>query len=275
LNYHVIDSEWRENYITPKELEALLTLSETLNPSLKTMVTVSTRHFGSMGRIKNLIEVMKTQGNAGLNLVAGNKVYLTQREQRRSASKTLINAVKFVRKRLRDSPVFVGTEGLVKVVSELVGEYNVTPFLLLDRNLEANVSQIREVNHGCRIAVYTPYLIASKDNGSLAEIFDQLWKYALRRQWVTERVTKEGHDLEQIQILMKREQKNASQLLDEKLREILTSAIKKLSICGDEQEFSRAFQTFERLKINVIVGLPLREEEIQVRGFAEFIRQFK
>jgi len=184
-------------------LKKLLTFSENLNHELKTIITVSVRYFGSMRRIKKLTELTKKYENLGLNLVVGNKVYLTEREQKRSAALLLTKALKLAAKHLKEDKIFVGTEGLANTVSKLVSEYEITPFLLLDRNLEAEINKIRRVKSDCSIAVYAPYLTFAEGNDSPDEVIDKLLDYALRRKWVRETLAEKGYCPNQIRTLLK------------------------------------------------------------------------
>jgi len=268
----VIDSEWKENYLSLEELRRLLTFSESLNPKLKTIITVSVRHFGSMKRIKKLTELTKKHDNLGLNLVAGNKVYLTTREQRRSAVRLLTKALKLATKHLENGEIFVGTEGLVNTVSKLVSEYEITPFLLLDRNLRAEINKIRHMKSECSIAVYTPYLTFAEGNDSSDEVIDRLLDYALRRKWVQETLMKKGYGLNHIRVLLKRRRENPGHTRYQELKGNLIDVIKKLSIFGDEQTISQTLRTLK--EASTIVGLPIKEEKGQVKNFARIIRKF-
>jgi uncharacterized FAD-dependent dehydrogenase len=251
-----------------EELKALLTYSEKLNPMLKTIITISVRHVGSKRMIRYLMEVAEKHENVGLNLVAGNKVYLTAREQERSAVKTITKAIKFVKKNWKDAMVFVGTEGLLKTVSRLVYEYDVTPFLLLDRNLEADISRIRERNGKCSIAVYAPYFVFAEGCDASYDVISRLLDYALRRSWVQESLTKEGYDPKRILELF---QKDPSHIKHQNLKEILKSITQKLSIFGDEQTISQTLQTLK--EVSIIAGLPIKEEERQIKEFARIIQK--
>lgn len=266
----MIDSEWKENYLSVRELKRLLTYSEILNPKLKTIVTVSLRHFGSMKRIKNLTELAGKHENLGLNLVAGNRVYLTTREQERPAVLLLTRALKLATKRLEGSRIFVGAEGLVNTVSRLVSEYEITPFLLLDRSLEADVSKIRSANNECSIAVYAPYLMFAAGRDASDEVISRLLDYALRRGWVQETLKEGGYDLSRVRALLRRRRRDAGCTLYQELRGTLIGIVRELSIFGDEQAIGQALQTLK--EASIIVGFPIKEEKRQVKDFARIVQ---
>lgn len=270
LRYHVFDSEWKENYLSMEELEKLLDYSESLNFEMVNVITVSVRHFGSMKIIKKLLKLSEKYGNLGLNFVAGNKVYLTTKERKRSAAKLLTKAVKLAAEHLEGKAIFVGVEGLVNTVARLVSNYEVTPFLLLDRNLEENVSKMRNMNNGCFVAIYAPFLVFDGENNTSCEVLRRMLDYALRRKWIQETLRNEGYDLSQVHGILDAKQENSSSVQCQKLKKILIDAIRRLSIFGDRKTIS---QTIQNLKeINVIIGLPMMEEEKQVKEFANIIQ---
>jgi len=268
----VIDSEWRENYLSFEELKRLLTFSESLNPELKIIITVSVRHFGSMRRIKKLMELARKYENLGLNLVAGNKVYLTAREQRRPAALLLTKALELATKRLEKAKIFVGTEGLINTVSKLASQYEITPFLLLDRNLKAEISKIKRKESKCSLAVYAPYLTFAEKKDSSDEVIDRLLNYALRRKWVQKTLTEKGYNPNHIRTLLQKKRENPDHKTYQQLKENLIDLIEKLSIFGDEHKISKTLQTLK--EASIIVGFPIREEKRQVEDFARVIREF-
>ncbi|MEM3087951.1 MAG: hypothetical protein QXP20_02400, partial [Candidatus Bathyarchaeia archaeon] len=155
LNYHVIDSEWKWHYLMPYEAEKLVNSLK----GLVTVLTFSSRHHGVLRLIDRTVNALTNCENFGLNLVVGNKAFLDWREVRRPPKATLIDSIKFVR-RCFDGKVFVGAEGLVKTAAELAVEYNLIPFLLLDKDLEENLAVVKDIVGSGDIAVYVPYLIS-------------------------------------------------------------------------------------------------------------------
>lgn len=253
-------------------MEALLKYSENLNPKLKTIVTVSVRHVDSMKRIKCIMKVAENHDNVGLNLVAGNKVYLTKRELERPIIKTLMRAVNFVTRRFEDNAIFVGVEGMTNTISKLISEYEITPFLLLDRSLKADIDKIRKIKSECPMAIYAPYLVFTDGNDASDEIINRLLDYALRRKWVQETLMEKGYDSNQVYALLQRGQKENSQTQHQRLKETLTGIIGQLSIFGNEQTINRTLQMLR--EADIIVGLPVKEEEGQVKQFASIIKNF-
>jgi hypothetical protein len=191
---------------------------------------------------------------------------------KRPVIKTLMRAVNFVTKRFEDNAIFVGVEGMTNTIPRLVSDYEVTPFLLLDRNLKTNINKIQEIKSECPIAIYAPYLVFADGNDASGEIINRLLDYTLRRRWVQEALMEKGYDPNQVYALLQRGQKENSQLQYQKLKETLTSIIGQLSIFGDEQTISRTFQMLR--EADIIVGLPVKEEEEQVKQFASIIKKF-
>ena len=275
LDYHVVDSEWRENYISPSELERLLEFSERSSSDLRTIITISARHTSCFEKTRKLIEIVKRYENAGLNLVAGNRVYLTDREVRRSAAKRLANLARIVRRYLKERIVFIGTEGLTERASEIAAEYDLVPFLLLDKALESNVSRIQETYRNGSMAVYVPYLARCCDYDISAEALRRLWRYALRRQWVRKDLEDKGYNLSLLEESMKYERNGNCNSIDSRIAEALMNSIGKLSVYGDAEGFIRAFQNFKKLGVDTVVGFPLREEERQVLTFSRYLHYFR
>lgn len=275
LDYHVVDSEWRENYISPSELEDLLEFSERNSSNLKTIVTISARHMSSVERTRKLIEIMKRHESASLNLVAGNRVYLAEKEVKRSAAKRLANLARIARRCLRDRVVFIGTEGLTEMALEIATEHDLVPFLLLDKDLESDVDEVHDTYQNSRIAVYVPYLTKSCDYDISAEAVRRLWRYAFRRRWVRKDLEDKGYDLRLLEVSMKHERNGNCNSLDNRIAEVLMDPIGKLSVCGDAEGFIRAFQNFKKLGISTVIGFPLREEERQVLTFSRCIHHFR
>lgn len=270
LNYHIIDAEWKKNYLSAEELETLLAYSESLNPELKTIITISVRHFDSISRINNLMKLSKRHPNLGLNLVAGNKVYLTEREQKRPTINLLIKAIESARKNSENIPIFVGAEGLVSVVSKLVSDYEITPFLLLNRNLEAEINKIWEINNECCVAVYTPYLVFADRNDGSHEVVVRLLDYALRRRWIRENLLKDRYDPNQVHQLLGGRQENCRQIRCQKLKKTLVGMMRKISIFGNEKTVGQTLKTLK--KVSIVGGLPIKEEKRQVKKFAAIIQ---
>jgi len=275
LDYHVVDSEWQENYISPSELEDLLDFSERNSSNLKTIITISARHTSSVERTRKLIEIMKRYESASLNLVAGNKVYLAEKEVKRPAAKRLANLARIVRTCLRDRVVFIGTEGLTEIALEIATQHDLVPFLLLDKDLERDVDEVHDTCQNNRIAVYVPYLTKACDYDISAEAVRRLWRYAFRRRWVRKNLEDKGYNLHPMEESMKHECNGNRNSLDSRIAEVLMGSIGKLSVCGDAEGFIRAFQNFKKLGIDTVIGFPLREEERQVLTFSQCMHHFR
>jgi len=272
LEYHVIDSEWKENYITPNELENLLRLSEDHCSNLKTVVTISVRHTCCLSRTSSLVGVMKEYRNASLCLVAGNRTYLDEKEAERSAARRLVDAARVARKHLEDRPIFAGMERLGKKALETVKEYRLVPFLLMDKSLEDNIVRVQKVNGKGSLALYLPYLTTSDGHDATTEVMGRLWKYALRRQWVRSDLLKRGYDPTLLENTLNQDQAEGA-LIDNGVTDLLVNAVRELSIYGTTQDFIRSFEKLKQLGINTVIGLPLREEEEQVMTFSRHLQR--
>jgi hypothetical protein len=271
----VVDSEWTENYVSPNELENLLKFSERCGFDLQTIVTVSARHACSLERTTRLAEVMARHENANLNLVAGNRTYLTEEEMMRPAAKELVRLARSARKILPDRTILIGTERLTKATLQISKEYGLIPFLLLDRALEIKIAQIQEENGNGGVALYVPYFATFGQTSIATEIVRRFWRYALRRRWVREAALERGYDPCLLETYLQTELSDCSKPLDNDVTELLTGAIGKLSVCGEAGDFMRAFEDFRRLDIDTVIGLPANEEEDQVAAFSHYLRQFR
>lgn len=275
LKYHVVDSERTENYVSPNELESLLKFSERWGFDVQTIVTVSARHVCSLERTTRLAEVMAKHENASLNLVAGNRAFLTEEEMIKPAAKRLTRLARSARKILGDRTVFIGTEKLTKATLQISKEYDLIPFLLLDRALEIKTAKIREENGNGSIALYVPYFATCGQMSITTEIVRRFWRYAFRRRWVREAALERGYDLCLLESYLQTELGSCSEPLDSDVAELLIGAIRKLSVCGEAEDFVRAFEDFRRLDIDTVIGLPANEEENQVAAFSHYLHQFR
>lgn len=156
------------------------------------------------------------------------------------------------------------------MVSKLVSDYDITPFLLLNRNLEAEVNKIREINNECCVAVYTPYLVFADRNDSSQEVIVRLLDYALRRRWIRENLLKDRYDPNQVHQLLGGRQENCRQIRCQKLRKTLVGMMRKISIFGNEKTVGQTLKTLK--KVSIVGGLPIKEEKRQVKKFAAIIQ---
>jgi len=268
LNYHIIDSEWKWHYLMPYEVEKLVNSSK----GLLTVLTFSSRHHGVLRLLDRTVNALTNRENFGLNLVAGNKAFLDWREVRRPPKMTLVDSIKFVR-RCFDGEVFIGTEGLVKTAAELAVEYNLIPFLLLDKNLEENLTIVKDIVGKRDIAVYVPFLISKNYPRLLNDVLYRLAGYILRRKWVQEELKKLGYDPmhPKIRAIGQEKRPLTSDLMTEKLSSFLKSAARVLTIYGDADAVAERITLLKKLGVNIVVGLPIKENEQQILSFGDCV----
>ena len=271
LSFHVIDSEWKWNYLLSYETRELMNYSK----GLITVLTFSTRHINSLRLIKQSLDSIQDFKWFALNLVVGNKAYLNWREIRRPALRTLIDAIKFVRKRYNDLQIFIGTEGIMKSAIQLVSEYDLIPFLLFDKNLKENILTIHDNFRNKKLALYVPFFISKNYPRILNDILDRLAGYILRRKWVQEELKKLGYDptLETIKLIIQDKKPLSPEFTKGKLGNFLKEATTKLVIYGDIEEVTERIKSLMRDGIDIIIGLPVKENEEQIISFGTCIKK--
>ncbi|MEM3867103.1 MAG: hypothetical protein QXL69_06935, partial [Candidatus Bathyarchaeia archaeon] len=85
LSTHLIDSEWKWYYLLRYEIEKLLSFSKVL-----TILTFTARHRNILKILNQSLAAAKSLNKpVSVNIVAGNKVYLTPAEINRNSSKAL------------------------------------------------------------------------------------------------------------------------------------------------------------------------------------------
>ncbi len=127
------------------------------------------------------------------------------------------------------------------------------------------------MNNECCIAVYAPYLVFAEGDNASDMVIKSLVDYVLRRKWVADILMKKGHDIKRVRALLKGGQEDACQIKDRKLKDTLINMMRKFSIFGNENTVTRTLQTLK--KVSIISGLPIKEEERQVKEFAKIIRK--
>ncbi|HID90527.1 TPA: hypothetical protein EYP44_01030 [Candidatus Bathyarchaeota archaeon] len=267
MGFHLIDAEWRENYPGPRELAAILSHTESLDPSLRTIVTVSARHTDSMRRIAEYVEASKGH-NMGLNIVAGNKAYLSLQERGRSPAKALSMTVRHVRGLWPGGMVLIGAEGLLETAMRLAARFDLIPFLLMDKGLEDSVGRIRDEVGGCPIAVYAPFLISESEDVSLI-VLRSLYGYVLRRGWVRDAVMDLGYEPEGLGRRIGEMSVEQIRGMRPRLRGLLLEAVSRLSIAGDQGHVVAGLRRLKRLNVGMAAMLPIAERVDQIRMMGE------
>jgi alkanesulfonate monooxygenase SsuD/methylene tetrahydromethanopterin reductase-like flavin-dependent oxidoreductase (luciferase family) len=267
----VIDSEWKWHYLLPYEARELVSYSR----NITTVLTFSSRHHDSLRLLSQTLNAIGEEGRLGLNLVVGNPAYLSLSEFRRPAVKTLIDSVRFVRRHFQNLKVFIGTEGLIDVAAKLAAEYNLTPFLLLDKTLEDDVATVRDSVGKGDVAIYVPFLISSNYPRLLHDILFRMSGYILRRRWVREKLKDLGYDpaLPALKAVIQEKKPLPPSLTASDLGAFLKSAASTLTVYGDEEAVIERIKNFRKLGLNIVVGLPIKENEKQILSFGTCVKK--
>ena len=266
LKYHVIDSEWKWTYLTSYEAHKLISYSE----GLVTVITFSTRHYGSLRLMQRIVRQIAAVNDLALNLVIGNKAYLNSSESRRPAIRTLIDSIKFVRRHFGNITVFIGTEGLTEEAARLAAEYDLTPFVLLDKYLQRDLSLIKDVCGNRDVAVYIPFLVSSNYARLLRDVLYRLSGYMLRRRWVQNELRRIGYNpsMSMMRSIIQEKKPLPNELLRSKLGSLLKLASESLALYGDEQLVVERLRNLRRLGVSTFIGLPIKENDQQILWFA-------
>ena len=267
LKYHVIDSEWRWAYLTSYEARKLMSYSE----GLVTVITFSTRHLNSSRLMRRIFSEIASRDDLALNLVLGNKAYLNSIECRRPAIRTLTDSVKFVRKHFGDVAVFIGTEGLTEEATRLAAEYDLTPFVLLDKHLQQDLSLIKDICGRRDVALYIPFLVSSNYGRLLRDVLYRLSGYMLRRRWVQNKLRKIGFDpsLSMMRTIIQEKKPLSPELMRSKLGSLLKIASESLALYGHDQLVIERLKNLQKLGVSTFIGLPIKENDQQIVSFAK------
>jgi hypothetical protein len=267
LKFHVLDSEWIWHYLSPEESKDL---SMTF-PRLTMVLSYASRHNGALKILRKTIET-GIADRLALDLVAGNKAYLTRNEAKRAPGRSLVEAVKFTRRHFQ-GPVFVGTEGMWATSAQLAAEYDLIPFFLLDRNLNENLNQIRDIAGKGSAAIYVPFVISENYPRLLDDVLQRLSGYIFRRKWVQEGLKELGVDPSQPQIraIIQDKKKVTPEFLKSELGDFLRSAASTLSIFGTSEAVTERIRQLHKVGFDVIIGYPIKENEEQTLAFGDCI----
>ena len=267
LRYHVIDAEWKMNYLLDDEVTSLLQASQS---KTTTILTYSTRHSYCERNIRQALAGASNFEKFGLCLVAGNAAYLDADEQRRPLTRTIREAMKLVERECRNREVWIGTEGVLRLSTELAVEHGLTPFSLLDRSLEANIHYLKD--HGIKddLAVYVPYYISANPRRLLRDVLYRLSGYMLRRKWVREEARRINYDLSLplLRSLIQEKRPLSKKLIKGPLGTLLKEAASSLSVFGDAEIVAERLRGIAKLGPTILIGLPIKESEEQVLAFA-------
>ncbi|MDH5770591.1 MAG: hypothetical protein OEZ25_04810 [Candidatus Bathyarchaeota archaeon] len=269
LSYHVIDSEWKMFYLMPYEAQELIAQSR----GLKTIVTFSSRHYNSLRLLRQTLNGLGTLDAIGLNLVVGNPAYLTEREIRRPSIRTLVDSIRFVRRYFKDLTVFIGAEGLISKAAQLSVEYDLIPFLLLDRGLEDDLATVRDFVRKSEIALYAPFLISENYPRLLHDILFRLSGYIMRRSWVRGELKKLGYDLtaSTLKAVIQDKKPLPTKLMRSNLGIFLKKAASSLTLYGNMKEVTERINHIRMQGVTTVIGLPIKENEQQILSFGKCV----
>lgn len=261
LSYHLIDSEWKMFYMMPYEAQELIACSK----GLKTIIAFSTRHRNSLRLLDQTMSGLDTR-NVALNLIVGNPAYLSSGEIRRPYFRTLVDTVKFVRSRFEDLTMFVGIEGLGAAAVELCVEYDLLPFLLLDKGLEDMVAMVKDITGRENAAVYAPFLVSKNYPRLLRDILYRLSGYVMRRRWVREGLKKLGYDptVATLRAVIQEKRPLPSSFMESNLGIFLEEAASYLTMYGDVDSVTGKISDLRRLGIMTLIGFPIKENAEQI-----------
>ena len=267
LKYHIIDAEWKMNYLHDDEVTDLLQVSD---PSVTTILTYSTRHSYCERNTRQARMGASGFEKFGLCLVAGNAAYLDTDERRRPLARTIREAVKTAKKNCEDREVWIGTEGVLRLATELAAEYELTPFLLLDKSLESNIQSLRDRGFTGDFAIYVPFYISANRRRVLHDVLYRLSGYMLRRKWVREEAKRLNYDLSLplLRSLVQEKRPLSKKLMKSPLGTLLAEAADSLSVFGDPEAAEERLRGIARLGPKVVVGLPIKESEDQISAFS-------
>lgn len=271
LSAHLIDSEWKWYYLMRYEVEKLLFHSKVL-----TILTFTARHRNVLKILHQTLAAAESLNKSiGINIVAGNKVYLTSSEINRNPSKALIEAAKFIKKNYPDTLVFIGAEGLIKTVTQLAAEHNLIPMLILDREFKSNLDYIRDFDKSIKVALYAPYLISKNYPRLLHDILVRLAGYILRRRWVQKELKALGYEpsLNMLKEVVQEKKPLSPKLLSSKLGAFLVNAVADLTIYGEPKEVKEKIENLMRFDLEYFFGFPIKENEYQILTFGECINE--
>ncbi len=266
LKYHIVDAEWKMNYLHDDEVTDLLEISD---PSITTLLTYSTRHSYCERNMRQAWTGASGFDKFGFCLVAGNAAYLDADERRRPLARTICEAVKTVKKNCEDREVWIGTEGVLRLATELAIEHELTPFMLFDKSLESNIQSLRDRGFTGDFAVYVPFYISANRRRVLHDVLYRLSGYMLRRKWVREEAKRLSYDLSLplLRTLVQEKRPLSKKLMKSSLGTLLAEAASSLSVFGDPETVKERLRVIAGLGPKVIVGLPIKESEDQISAF--------
>jgi hypothetical protein len=266
LDFHLIDAELQENYMRGSDLDRLLTVSGELDPDLTTVLAINARHTRAFEIAEECTEVISQHNNGGLCFVPGNSAYLSEEERSLSAAVRIRQLVETSRTKLPVAEIFVGSEGVTDLASELAADYSAIPFMLLNGNIQTRVSRYRSKVPRGEIAVYCPCYLVEADNEALVRT---LGLYALRRGRVKEILRRHGFAASDVRSTISNDQS-----LQAPVTSILAKAVHELALCG-ASDLQNTVNKFAPMKVNYLAVLPAQETEEHNKKLSEAVSELR
>jgi hypothetical protein len=185
-------------------------------------------------------------------------------------ARTIREAVKTVRRNFEDQEVWIGTEGILRLATDLSIEYELMPFLLFDKTLESNIHYLRDHGFTGDFAMYVPFYISANRRRVLHDVLYRLSGYMLRRKWIREEAKQLNYDLSLplLRSLVREKVPLSKKLVKSPLGVLLAEAAVSLSVFGDPNAVEEQLRRITKLRPKVIVGLPIKESEDQVSSLS-------
>lgn len=270
LTYHVIDAESKLNYLMEDEATELVALSE----GLTTILTFSCKHINSLRIMRQTLRSIHDTDRIGVCLVVGNSAFLNWREIRRPTLRTVEDSVKFLRDNFGSIPIMIGTEGIASSALELTGEFSLIPFLLYDSKLDNRALSFKKDMPHMKVAVYVPYLISENLPRLLHDVLYRLSGYILRRRWVQTGLKELKVDISApaLKAIIQEKGPLPTRLANSPMGNFLAEASKRLAVYGTHDIVAEEIRRMKELGIDIIVGLPIKENEEQVCLFSNCLK---
>jgi len=267
LKYHVIDSEWKWHYLMSHEVQELVNQSN----EIVTILTFSSRHVNSTRILRQSLETLNETDRIGVNLVIGNDSFLSDEELSSPPLRSLEHLIKFVRRRFPNVRAFIGTEGIASSAVDLISEYDLIPFLLLDKDLKKSKNVIEDNIGEKDFAIYVPYLISENYPRLFHDILYRLAGYFMRRRWIQRKLRELGYNLDfpVLKEVLQEKKPLSTSFINSKLGIFLKEVASILTVYGDVEEVTERIRQFRKLGFKIIIGLPIKENEEQIESFGK------
>ncbi len=271
LNFVFFDFEWSKFNLTIEETRDHLnyidyTFSETDVKDFNLVITFAARSNDfylknpeGKKNVDNFLDLMNSYEHLTVDLVAGNDAYFSDEEKKRRGREVLFPLADYVTEKLisRKEFIFTGSEGLLKTSSELAKKYNFVPFLLMSERVQNEISLIKKLSGVDKFALYSPFAYGLDKNWLL----DKLGAYILRRAKTQDMLREQNIDVQELQKTLP--STGVSVIDNEVIKNIFTTRLDELCVYGTEEEFYDNILKIKDFGVEILAGLPLKEEPEQ------------